>query len=142
MRHSCVCPMDHGEQTHWQSFFSPSRRYPRVRRLGSPAPQLNGYDRLGGSRTRRHSETRKSDSLLLQIILSRTSSLAARERALVVPFAGMDPSVSRKVPAGSEWALTYTARILLLSRMAHGGSRRARRRVYTGKWTRSRRQRW
>lgn len=45
-------------------------------------------------------------SLLLQIVLSGAARLAAREGALVVTLACVDPGVSSKVAAGSETAIT------------------------------------
>lgn len=52
-------------------------------------------------------------SLLLEVVLSRASRLASRERALVVTLSGMDAGVSRQVSAGRESLVTSCAYVFL-----------------------------
>ena len=55
------------------------------------------------------------DSLLLQVVLTRTASLAARERAFVVAFASVDPCMASEVATGSEGAFTSRTDVFLLA---------------------------
>lgn len=51
--------------------------------------------------------------MLLEVVLSRASRLASRERALVVTLSGMDAGVSRQVSAGRESLVTSCAYVFL-----------------------------
>jgi hypothetical protein len=81
------------------------------------------------------------DLLLLKVILSRTTSLAAWERALVVPFTSVHAGVASEVSTRRERTITRLAHMFLfLCWRGSGGCDARRRRVSMasgrGRWIR------